>query len=68
MINLELSDRIYTTDEIMICDQCQGEGTISEHIMIDYHKSIYKTENHTCKKCKGKGRYRIKTSISYEHI
>lgn len=42
--------------EILLCEKCKGEGTVSCSELADYHKGEYHYWNEVCTKCKGTGR------------
>ena len=54
------------TKEVIICTQCDGEGTVERKELEDYHNNIYKYWNETCTKCKGAGRMLKTTKITIE--
>ena len=54
------------TIEVVLCSMCKGEGVICNDELVDYHKRDYVTHVLECKICKGSGRLKRITTVTYE--
>lgn len=54
------------TEEVVLCSECKGTGSITKEELVDYHRVEYIYTYHLCKKCNGAGRLKITTEITTE--
>lgn len=48
-------------NEVELCPQCKGIGTITKEELVDYHRNDYETIRTPCKFCLGDGRIVVVT-------
>lgn len=51
------------TSRILICGECAGTGLVGYSECVDYHKSIWRNNYTSCKRCDGMGRVIEHTEI-----
>lgn len=51
-------------DRVILCSDCDGEGTVEKDTLVNHHRGEYETEVIPCHRCNATGRLREKTKIT----
>ena len=53
------------TEEMMLCNSCNGKGFNIYSELVDYHNRIYEDDKQSCSKCNGTGRLIKIVTVQY---